>query len=97
MKLPYIIKRPIMTERSMAAAKSGEYTFEVDKLATKGQIKTAVETYFGVTVDSVRTMTQKGKTKRAGKLRRPTVKADWKKTIIKLKPGQTINLLNLGE
>ena len=95
MKLPYILKKPIITERSLLAVSKGEYTFEVDLHATKGQIKEAVETYFSVNVVRVRTAKLAGKTKRAGKLRRQFKKSDRKKAIVKLKEGQKISAFDL--
>lgn len=97
MKLPYIIKRPIITEQSMSRAVAGQYTFEVDLAATKGQVKKALESYFGVNVLEVRTQRTKGKTRRAGKLRKPVQKTDYKKAIIKVKPGQKIALFDAKE
>ena len=63
MKAPYqIIKRPIITEKSMEMLDEHKYTFEVDKNANKPEIKKAVEAIFeGVKVKSVRTMNYKGK------------------------------------
>ena len=83
------IVRPIITEKSSAAYQDrGEYTFEVHPDATKGAIKQAVEQLFGVQVTGVWTSNQRGKTKRVGKTvgRRP----NWKKAIVKLAEGQTI-------
>ena len=84
MKAPYqIIKRPIITEKSMEMLDENKYTFEVDKNANKPEIKAAVEAIFdGVKVKSVRTMNYKGKKVRTrygyGK------RADWKKAIVEL-------------
>jgi large subunit ribosomal protein L23 len=78
-----IIKRPIITEKSMDLIEEKKYTFEVDKNATKPEIKKAVEEIFGVDVKSVNTMNMYGKLKRQGvnQGRRPA----WKKAIVKLK------------
>ncbi|MDO5301769.1 MAG: 50S ribosomal protein L23 [Tissierellia bacterium] len=77
-----IILRPIITEASMEAMEENKYTFQVARGAGKAEIKKAVETIFGVTVESVNTINMKGKTKRLGmrKVRRP----HWKKAIVKL-------------
>jgi large subunit ribosomal protein L23 len=83
------IIRPLITEKSSVAYQErGEYTFQVHPDATKGAIKQAVEKLFGVTVTGVWTSNQRGKTKRVGKTvgRRP----NWKKAIVKLAEGQTI-------
>lgn len=92
MKLPFIIKKPIITERSMALAAENVYTFEVVRSATKGQIKKAMSDYFGVDVESVRTTIIKGKTKRVGRLKKSVTMADGKKAIIKIKAGQKLDL-----
>lgn len=84
MKSPYeIIKRPIITEKSMGLLDENKYTFEVDKNANKPEIKAAIEAIFdGIKVKKVRTMNYKGKKVRTrfgyGK------RADWKKAIVTL-------------
>ncbi|MBM0045497.1 50S ribosomal protein L23 [Anaerococcus sp. mt242] len=84
MKSPYeIIKRPIITEKSMSLLDENKYTFEVDKNANKPEIKAAIEQIFdGVKVQKVRTMNYEGKKVRTrhgiGK------KADWKKAVVTL-------------
>ncbi|MGM8212759.1 50S ribosomal protein L23 [Virgibacillus sp. W0430] len=62
-----IIKRPVITEHSADLMAEKKYTFEVDTKANKTEIKTAVETVFGVKVDKVNTMNLKGKFKRMGR------------------------------
>ncbi len=84
MKNPHdIIRRPIVTERSMMDMEEGKYTFEVDKQATKTDVRAAIETIFDVSVEKVYTMNMEGKKKRQGLTvgRRPS----WKKAIVKLK------------
>lgn len=86
-----IIKRPIVTEKSMAAMGNRKYTFIVDIHANKYEIKSAVEKVFGVKVQSVCTIKMLGKEKRVGVHmgRRP----DWKKAIVTLTPdSKTIEL-----
>ena len=84
MKSPYeVIKRPIITEKSMGMLDENKYTFEVDKNANKPEIKAAIEAIFdGVKVKKVRTMNYEGKKVRTkygyGK------RADWKKAIVTL-------------
>ncbi len=78
-----IIKRPIITERSMEQAESKRYTFEVCKDANKIEIAKAVEEIFGVKVAKVNTLNMYGKEKRTGafpKGRRPS----WKKAMVTL-------------
>ena len=64
--------------------------FRVAIDATKPEIKAAVEGLFGVTVTSVNTLIQKGKSKRFRG--RPGVRSDMKKAFVTLAGGQTIDL-----
>jgi large subunit ribosomal protein L23 len=85
------IVRPLITEKSSAAYQErGEYTFEVHTDASKPQIRQAIEQLFGVKVTGVWTSNQRGKEKRMGKSvgRRP----NWKKAIVKLREGDTIEI-----
>lgn len=77
-----IIKRPVVTEQSMAQMQERKYTFEVDKRANKIQIRQAVEEIFGVKVESVNTINVLGKNKRMGRFMGK--RADWKKAIVTL-------------
>ncbi len=80
-----IIKRPIITERSMAGTEMKRYTFEVAKDANKIQIAKAVEEIFGVKVAKVNTLNMQGKEKRQG--RWPAGRrASWKKAMVTLTP-----------
>ena len=62
-----IIRRPIISEKSLANVNSKKYVFEVDKKATKTQVKSAVEEIFKVKVESVNISNVYGKIKRQGK------------------------------
>lgn len=77
-----IIRKPVITEKSMAAMAEKKYTFIVHMSANKVQIKKAIEEVFGVKVEKVQTIRTMGKTKRmsvhVGK------RADQKKAIITL-------------
>lgn len=67
MKNPHdIILRPVLTEKSYDQLADRKYTFIVDINANKTEIKKAVEEIFGVKVEKVRTIRQKGKLKRQG-------------------------------
>lgn len=61
-----IIRRPIVTERSVEGASEHKYTFEVAREANKIEIKEAVEEIFGVDVQSVHTMNYDGKARAPG-------------------------------
>ena len=85
-----VILAPVVTEKSAANAEKNVYTFKVVKSANKIQIKDAVEKAFGVKVKSVNTLNTKTKQKRVGRYT-GTTKA-YKKAIITLKDGESINL-----
>ena len=61
-----IIRRPVITEQSMADVADKKYVFMVDVNANKTQIKEAVELAFGVKVAKVNTLRMQGKVKRTG-------------------------------
>jgi large subunit ribosomal protein L23 len=77
-----IIRKPVITEKSMAEMTDKKYTFIVDVHANKCQIKRAVEEVFGVKVDDVKTANIMGKTKRVGV--HIGKRADYKKAVVKL-------------
>ena len=78
-----IIKRPIITEQSMAETEAKKYTFEVAKSANKIEIAKAVEEIFGVKVAKVNTLNMQGKKKRMG-ARPEGRRASWKKAMVTL-------------
>jgi large subunit ribosomal protein L23 len=85
------IVRPIMTEKTSAGYQArGEYTFQVAPDATKAAIRQAIEQLFGVKVTGVWTANVRGKTRKVGRTsgRRP----NWKKAIVKLRSGDTIDV-----
>jgi large subunit ribosomal protein L23 len=85
------VVRPIMTEKTSAAYQDRlEYTFEVAPDANKTAIRAAIEKLFGVTVTSVQTMNCRGKTRRVGQS--VGKRANWKKAIVTLKDGDTIDI-----
>lgn len=85
-----ILIRPIITEHALIDARSGVFTFEVAKEATKKNIRTAIQKLFKVHVEMVTTATRKGKVKRVGKMRKEKDIPDMKKARITLKKGETI-------
>lgn len=85
------IVRPIVTEKSSAAYQErGEYTFEVHPTANKTAIKQAIERLFGVTVTGVWTSQQRGKPRRVGTS--AGLRPRWKKAIVTLKDGDSIEI-----
>ena len=78
-----IIRKPIITEQSMADVADKKYVFEVAMAANKTEIKAAVEQIFNVKVAKVNTLIVNGKVKRTGAY--PAGKrADYKKAVITL-------------
>lgn len=92
-----IIRKPIITEKSLADAQSGVFTFEVDKEANKYQIKEAVDHLFKVHVKKVTTANYKGKKRMVGRKRTPVYEPDRKKAWVKLAPSEKIDLFEVGE
>ncbi|MBR6444161.1 MAG: 50S ribosomal protein L23 [Firmicutes bacterium] len=83
MMTPYdIIRKPVISERSMADAQNKKYTFKVDVRANKTQVRDAVEEIFDVEVKKVNIMNVKGKEKRMGRNKGMT--AATKKAIVTL-------------
>jgi large subunit ribosomal protein L23 len=90
MSLAKVLRRPIITEKSTLLGEMGRYVFEVESGASKHDIAKAVEWAFDVKVVKVNTLTVPGKVKRYG--RRPSKQPDWKKAIVSLQVGDTIQL-----
>jgi large subunit ribosomal protein L23 len=94
------IERPIITEKALAANGDRRYAFVVNKEANKIQIKAAVEQLFTqpdgkpVNVTAVNTLTVKGKEKRFRAFRRASVgrTRDYKKALVTLAEGQSIQI-----
>lgn len=80
----------------MAGVKKGKYAFVVSMDASKAAIKSAVKAQFGVTVVSISTSVQKGKTQRVGKRRTEADKADVKKATVTVKKGDSIGIFEPG-
>ena len=84
-----VIKRPIITEKSSNLVENLQYTFEVDPKATKTEIKDAIEKIFKVTVVEIRTINVHRKAKRMQRFE--GFKPAYKKAIVRLAPGQSID------
>ncbi|HZQ28256.1 MAG TPA: 50S ribosomal protein L23 [Acidimicrobiales bacterium] len=87
-----VILRPVVSEKSYALLDEGVYTFIVHPDANKTEIRQAVETIFNVRVEKVNTLNRKGKRKRNRRLPTFGKRADSKRAIVTLVPGQTIEL-----
>ncbi|MHB8171529.1 MAG: 50S ribosomal protein L23 [Thermincolia bacterium] len=85
-----VLKKPVVSEKTMGLLAENKYTFLVDPAANKIEIKNAVQKVFKVTVLDVRTISVKGKVKRMGKHVGKT--SDKKKAIVTLKDGDKIEL-----
>ncbi len=84
-----IIRQPLITEKNTQLRAENKYVFEVDRKATKQDVREAVQNVFGVKVDSVTTAVMKGKKKRTGRF--VGYRSDRKKAIVKLAEGQKID------
>ena len=84
------ILAPVITEKATLVAEENKIIFRVPLAATKDEIRQAVENLFKVDVTKVNTIRMKGKTKRFRGIvgRRP----DWKKAIVTLKDGQSVDV-----
>lgn len=89
MELKDILIRPIITEKStMSLGDERTYAFEVGIAANKVEIGRAVESFYGVEVEKVRTMIVRGKIKRFG--RHFGKRRNWKKAYVTLAEGQSL-------
>ena len=86
-----VILSPVITEKSTLLSEHNQVVFKVATDATKPEIKKAIETLFDVEVARVNTMVIPGKFKRM--LGRPGRTSHWKKAVVTLKEGQSIDLV----
>lgn len=95
MEITQVIKGPLITEKlDKAREKQRQYSFVVDRGATKQDVARAVSQLFKVTVENVRTSVVRGKVKRIGRSmgKRP----NFKKAFVTLKEGDKIELFEGG-
>jgi len=90
-RLLQILMSPHVSEKAALASESGQHVFKVATTASKLEIKKAVESLFEVEVAAVRVVNVKGKTKRFGT--REGKRSDWRKAYVRLKEGQSIDLM----
>jgi large subunit ribosomal protein L23 len=86
-----IILRPLVNEKASQLEAQGTYVFAVGLDANKHQIREAVEHFFKVNVEDVRTVIVRGKFRRYGRF--TSRRADWKKAYVRLAEGNTLNFL----
>ena len=85
-----IIISPVITEKSTILQESGKYTFKVSSNADKSSVKKAIEEIFEVKVVAVNIIVKKGKPKTFGRNR--IITPSYKKAIVSLSQGETINI-----
>ncbi len=91
----HVIKGPLITEKlDKAREKQRQYSFVVDRKATKHDVARAVSTLFKVTVEDVRTLIMRGKIKRVGMSMGK--RSNFKKAFVTLKEGDKIELFEGG-
>ena len=85
-----VIRRPLVTEKGVhASERLNAYAFEIHSLATKADVKRAVEQLFEVRVEAVRTQSRKGKPRRQGATMGHS--KSWKKAVVKLHADDRIS------
>ena len=92
MEITQVIKKPIITEKSMRHAAVNQYTFEIDKNAAKKDIARAVEAQFGVEVYRVTVMNKRGKTRQVRKTGQEIVTPVQRKAIVTINPKDKIEI-----
>ena len=85
-----VILSPVVSEKSAAAEGAGVYTFRVNPKAGKYLVKEAIKTIYGITPKKIRVLNLEGKKTSFG--HRSGKRADWKKAVITLPVGKTINI-----
>jgi large subunit ribosomal protein L23 len=89
-----VILRPVISEKTYGLLDEGKYTFVVDPRSNKTEIRQAIEAIFDVKVTNVNTMNRAGKRKRRGLI--VGKRADTKRAIVTLAPGDEIELFDAG-
>jgi large subunit ribosomal protein L23 len=87
-----VIIQPVVSEKSYAAYDENVYTFVVAPDANKIEIKQAIESIFGVHVTNVNTMNRAGKRKRNRRTGTWGKRADQKRAVVSLAPGDRIEI-----
>jgi large subunit ribosomal protein L23 len=92
-----VILKPVITEKALAEADNGEYTFEVDTHSTKGEIAKAIKKIFEVDVVSVKTRVTKNRSRRVLRSRQRTTLGPIKKATVKIGKDQKIDIFEVKE
>lgn len=85
-----LVRAPVITEKATRGSEYNQVTFRVPLDATKPEIRTAIESLFKVKVKAVNTVRVAGKSK--AWRGRPGARSDFKKAIVSLVEGQTIDV-----
>ncbi len=85
-----LVRRPVITEKATILSEHNQVVFRVPLAATKPEIRAAIESLFSVKVSAVNTLRQQGK-KKMWK-RRPGRRSDYKKAMVTLAEGHTIDI-----
>jgi large subunit ribosomal protein L23 len=91
-----IIKKPLLTEKSLSDAQDGKYTFIVETKATKKQVAVALKKAFKVDVTQANSRIIKGKRVRVRGTRIERPSGSLKKVTVRLKKDQKISLFDQG-
>ncbi len=95
MMTQHIIQKPYITEHTLDLAAKGWYTFVVDVNANKPEIAREIMKNYKVKVLVVRSVTMPGKERRVGRKMLKVVKPGWKKALVSLAKGQTIDAFHV--
>ena len=86
-----VILRPLVNEKAAGLESQRTYVFAVGIAANKHEIRSAVEKFFQVRVEEVRTVVVRGKYRRYGS--RSARRSDWKKAYVRLAEGNTLSFM----
>jgi large subunit ribosomal protein L23 len=86
-----VLESPYITEKSTGLVEKNQYVFKIYPRANKVEVKRAIEDLYGVKVEKVRIVKIPSKKRRLGRIEGK--KKGFKKAIVKLKEGQTIEVL----
>ena len=84
-----IIKQPVVTEKTTKISENNQFVFKVENKSSKQDIKIAIEKIFKVKVKSINTIKIKGKTKVFKGTK--GIRSDYKKAVVTLKKGETLD------
>lgn len=94
MKINYVIKKALLSEKAYTLMEKGVYTFMVDKNASKKEIKKAIEVQFKTKVKKVNVLGKAAKSKRVTGTRKQVLTGNGKKAVVYLAAGENIAMLS---